>query len=216
MSISKLLSFPLKYYWHLLGLSFILYLILIITTFYKVKDSYKILSIYYNEPATIGKRDITSAIFIVSTSISFENKGDCIDEFFPVFEHYDFITRAMISTLNSSTYFDIIYTIFFQKNPLKLILEGIEKSKNDLRIRTVDFPLEEADEFCDLMLEWKETNKNMINQYKEVFESISNCYSKKYLILLEIIISLLIVKLCLLFNNKYYHKFTDDNKTKKN
>ena len=216
MSISKLLSFPLKYYWHLLALSFILYLILIMTTFYKVKDSYKTLSIYYSEPATIGKRDITSAIFIFSTSFSFENKGDCIDEFFPVFEHYDFITRAMISTLTSSTSFDIIYTIFFQKNPLKLILEWIDKAKNDLRTITANFPLEEANEFCDLMIEWKETNKNMINEYREIFISISNCYSKKYLILLEIIVSLLIVKLCLLFNNKYYNKFTDDNKTKNN
>ena len=216
MSISKLLSFPLKYYWHLLALSFILYLILIMTTFYKVKDSYKTLSIYYSEPATIGKRDITSAIFILSTSFSFENKGDCIDEFFPVFEHYDFITRVMISTLTSSTSFDIIYTIFFQKNPLKLILEGIDKAKNDLRTITANFPLEEADEFCDLMIEWKETNKNMLNEYREIFISISNCYSKKYLILLEIIVSLLIVKLCLLFNNKYYNKFTGDNTTKNN
>ena len=122
----------------------------------------------------------------------------------------------MISTLTSSTSFDIIYTIFFQKNPLKLILEGIDKAKNDLRTITANFPLEEADEFCDLMIEWKETNKNMLNEYREIFISISNCYSKKYLILLEIIVSLLIVKLCLLFNNKYYDKCTGDNKTKNN
>ena len=203
MALSSLLSFPIKYYWSLLGITFIIYLFIVFTTFYQVKDSYKSLQIYYSDPPKIGEQDITSAIFILTAAFNPISQYECMSEFYPLFHHYDFITRSMIEVLNSSTSFDIFYTIFFQKNPLKLVLEGIEHARIDIRDTSLDIPLEESRDFCEMIMEWKETNKNMLNLYQDIFNSISNCYSKKYLYFLEILASLVIVKIGFVLGDKY-------------
>lgn len=186
-------------------------------------SKYKIVKHYYSslneltsKPFTISyenhpNHDISSALLIVSTSLSINNKDDCIHTFYPIYTHYEMLSGVIIHILNESKPLDILYTMFFQKNPLSLIIEGAAKAQEEIKQSDVQRPYEESKSFCFEFMEWIANNDDIVIKYKEIFENISDCYSRKYLLMFEIIISLCVVKIGF---NIYLRKINPHNKNK--